>query len=209
MKPVVITSYGHACYKVTCGSESVLFDPYANGSVPGLKLPEGISASKVYCSHSHSDHNARDLISETATLSDPFNAVFLSVPHDDCGGAKRGYSDITILDVCGVKVIHFGDIGRLPSDDEYGQLKGADVVLIPVGGFYTIDAAQAAAIVRRLHPKLTVLMHYRTDTFGYDVLSHIDDVKKEFPDMEQLPDSEVTFTGEEKNRVVTLKPVQE
>ena len=52
-------------------------------------------------------------------------------------------------------------------------------------------------------------MHYRTDTFGYDVLSHIDDVRKEFPDMEQLPDSEVTFTGEEKNRVVTLKPVQE
>ena len=108
-----------------------------------------------------------------------------------------------------MKVIHFGDIGRLPSDDEYEQLKGADVVLIPVGGFYTIDAAQAAAIVRRLHPKLTVLMHYRTDTFGYDVLSHIDDVRKEFPDMEQLPDSEVTFTGEEKNRVVTLKPVQE
>ena len=208
MKPVTIISYGHACFKVICGSDSVLFDPYADDSVPGLKLPASISASKVYCSHGHSDHNARSLITETDPLSDPFHAVFLSVPHDDAEGTKRGFSDITILDAWGTKIVHFGDIGRLPEDDEYEKLKGADIVMIPVGGFYTIDARQAAAIVRRLHPKLTILMHYRTDTSGYDVLAHIDDVRKAFPQTEVLSQSGITYDGTETGRTAALAPQQ-
>lgn len=206
MKPAAITFYGHACFKITCGADSVLLDPYADDSVPGLRLPEGISASRVYCSHSHSDHNARDLITETDSMSDPFEAEFITVPHDDCGGAKRGYSDITVLNVHGIKAVHFGDIGRLPSEEEYEKLKGADIVMVPAGGYYTIDARQAAAIIRRLHPKLTILMHFRTDEAGYDVLAHIDEIRKVFSGLEVLKESEIIFSDEENGRIAALQP---
>ncbi len=208
MKPITIAFFGHACFRIACGEDSVLLDPYADDSVPGLRLPRGISASRVYCSHSHSDHNARSLIRETDTLSDPFEAEFITVPHDDCDGARRGFSDITVLNIHGVRAVHFGDIGRLPSKEEYEMLKGADIVMIPAGGHYTIDAGQAAAIVRRLHPKLTILMHYRTDTAGYDVLAHIDEVQSVFPAMERLDQSEILFSGEGDSRIIALEPQQ-
>lgn len=208
MKQAKITFYGHACFKITCGEDSVLLDPYADDSVPGLRLPKGITASRVYCSHSHSDHNAKELITETDSMSDPFEAEFITVPHDDCGGAKRGYSDISVLNVHGIKAVHFGDIGRLPTEEEYEKLKGADIVMVPAGGYYTIDAKKAAAIIRRLHPKLTILMHYRTDTAGYDVLAHIDEVRKSFPGLEVLDESEIIFSGEETGRIAALQPQQ-
>ena len=208
MKPVEITYYGHSCFRIACDEQSVILDPYADDSVPGLKLPQGLTAGKVYCSHGHSDHNARNLVEETAVLEDPFDVKFITVPHDDCDGAKRGLSDITVLDIDGTKAVHFGDIGRPLTSEEYGYLKDADIVMIPVGGFYTIDAKKAAAIVRRLHPKLTVLMHYRTDDFGYDVTDHIKDVLPLFKDVKQLDESTYTFTGDEAGSIITLKPLQ-
>ena len=203
-----IRYYGHSCFSISDGVQTVILDPYADHSVPGLKLPDGLKADKVYCSHQHSDHNARDLIEETAFLDDPFSPVFLTVPHDEVGGQKRGLSDITILKVDGRKIVHFGDIGRLPDAAEYKEMEGADILMIPVGGHFTIDARQAKAIIERLQPSCSILMHFRKGNIGYDVLASLDDVCKVFPYTNEMNTSDLLIEDEIPHGEIVLQPYQ-
>lgn len=191
--PVIITSYGHACYKIEYNDASVILDPYENGSVPGLQLPEGLEADRVLCSHEHHDHNARGLIRETGKNTDAFDPLFIKVPHDDADGAKRGMSDISVLHAGKVTIIHFGDIGRLPLEEEYRKMEGAEIVLIPAGGFYTIDAVQAKEICKHICPKTVILMHFRKGEIGYPVLADFDAVKKVFPDVKVISEGRMIF----------------
>jgi L-ascorbate metabolism protein UlaG (beta-lactamase superfamily) len=209
MTAVTITSFGHSCFRISAGNASAVLDPYDRDSVPGINLPEGIEASAVYCSHGHGDHNAAHLIKETAHGSDPFRAQFLTVPHDEAGGTLRGMNRITILKAGEAVIVHMGDIGRLPTEDEYEQLSKADVLLIPCGGHYTIDARQAAEIVRRIGPKLTILMHFRKGNRGYGVIADIETVKESFPELKCLDESSLTFEDTEiPQGVITLEPEQ-
>ena len=209
MSEIRIDFLGHACFKVSYENRSVLFDPYENGSVPGLKLPEPLGADRVYCSHEHGDHNARHLIHETDPLSDPFEVSFLTGPHDDAGGALRGMNRITIVKPGACKIIHMGDIGRLPTDEEYEQLADADVMMIPAGGHYTIDAKQASEIISRAKPKLAILMHFRKGKTGYDVIASIDDVRKSFASLKECEESSVCFDETDvPEGIITLTPAR-
>ncbi len=207
--PVIITSYGHACYKIEYNNASVILDPYENGSVPGLQLPEGLEADRVLCSHGHHDHNARGLVRETDKNPDAFSPVFINVPHDDAGGSKRGMSDISVLHAGKVTIIHFGDIGRLPEEDEYRKMEGADIILIPAGGYYTIDAEQAKEICERICPKAVILMHFRKGEIGYPVLADFDAVKAVFPDVKTIPEGRMIFAEDSvPEGIFVLDPVQ-
>lgn len=209
MAEIRIDSYGHSCFKVTYGKDSALFDPYENNNVPGLKLPADLEASRIYCSHEHGDHNAKHLIRETDPEGDPFHAEFLIVPHDEAGGALRGMNRITILQAGSCKVIHMGDIGRLPLEEEYALMKGADVLMIPVGGHFTIDALQARTIVKEIAPKLTILMHYRKGERGYGVIADIDTVKQTFSNVKESEDTSVCFDeADVPAMIMTLEPAQ-
>ncbi len=207
MAEISITYYGHSCFKISYEGQSVVLDPYEEDSVPGLKLPAGIKADAVYCSHDHKDHNAAHLI-QTSGIN-PFPLFRAAVPHDDCGGKKRGFSDITFLKVGSATIVHMGDIGREPSEEEYEALQRADVILMPVGGYYTIDAAMAAKILAKIPAKLIILMHYRRGKAGYDVLADLDTVKNSFSGLKNLNETFITF---DENTVpeetITLRPVQ-
>ncbi len=87
--------------------------------------------------------------------------------HDDAQGSKRGMNKITVLESGDLKVAHFGDLGCELTDAQIASLQNLSVLLIPVGGFYTIDGAQAAAIVKQLSPALVIPMHYRDPQAGY------------------------------------------
>ena len=209
MAEIRIDYYGHSCFRVSYGTHSCIFDPYARHSVPGTELPEGLSADVVYCSHDHGDHNARDLIRETSDGNDPFRAVSITVPHDDQNGRLRGMNRITLITAGGCRIAHYGDTGRLLTDDEYQIMKSADVVLIPVGGHFTIDARQAKEIIDRVAPKLTILMHYRKGNRGYDVIADIQEIAPVFPQLKQLNETSVSF--DESNvpqGIITLEPLQ-
>ncbi|MBR2990141.1 MAG: MBL fold metallo-hydrolase [Solobacterium sp.] len=202
-----IRSYGHACFMITADNGyRIVFDPYETGSVPGVELPE-IEAEAVYCSHGHADHSAAHRIRLSGKdLPCPFAVSYLNVPHDDQNGALRGMNRIHILEGCGLKIAHYGDLGRDLNEEEVDRLTDCDAVMIPCGGYYTIDADQAAGIIRRTAPKLAVLMHYRTDCTGYDVLMHADDVLNRIPDARKAGVSEVTV-GECRG-VIMLDPEQ-
>ena len=167
---MIITYLGHACVKVESGGYAVVIDPYTAGSVPGYgDLHE--QAQEVICSHEHGDHHGVDEI-EILPVEGPTPFLVTQVDswHDDKEGALRGPNRITVLEAEGLKVVHMGDIGHLLEPAQVEELTGADLLMIPVGGYYTVDAAGAKAIVDQLAPKAVLPMHYRGEGFGFDVI---------------------------------------
>lgn len=165
---------GHACFRLTGDGQRIVLDPYADGSVPGYP-PLRTEAEFVYCSHDHSDHNAADCVSLRDGGAPRFALTELTVPHDHHGGARRGESVIRRFDFGGTVLVHLGDLGRPLTAEELAALAEPDVLLVPIGGYYTIDAAEAAQIVDALRPRITIPMHFRTETAGYPVLAYLGD----------------------------------
>ena len=202
-----IEYFGHSCFRVTNDGKSVIFDPYKPGSVPGIDVPEGLTADAVYCSHQHGDHNASELITLTSD-TDPFRTETITVPHDDQNGRLRGLNQIRFVHMPGSTAVHLGDTGIVPNDLALKLIRQADIMFIPAGGFYTIDAAQAYEIIRRTGVKLVVLMHFRRGDQGYDVLASLDDIMKVIPDVELIDDSEFIAEPSDAQRIIVLKPKQ-
>lgn len=167
-----LTWNGHSCFTLETEDGSAVLDPYADGKVPGL-APLRLTADMVLCSHEHRDHNAREAVALTGRTPS-FGVETISTFHDPEQGALRGENLIHIISAEGMRVAHLGDLGCALTSGQTEQLRGVDVLLIPVGGYYTIDARQASTIAAHLFPKIVVPMHYRSDTagyrFGYDAL---------------------------------------
>ena len=168
-----ITWYGHSCFKVSFDGGSVVFDPYADGSVPGWTLPQ-LSDDAVLCSHRHDDHAGAGKVTLSGREPD-CKVETVECFHDAEHGAKRGANTIHILTADGVRVAHLGDLGHEPDEAQLAAIGAPDVLLIPVGGFYTIDAATAAAVAEKIGARITVPMHYRGDGFGYDVIGTVEE----------------------------------
>ena len=168
-----LTWNGHSCFTLESTQGTVVFDPYADGSVPGLPSLN-LSADLVLCSHEHADHGARCNV-HLSGKTPSFTVDRLETFHDPEGGALRGPNTIHILSADGLKVVHLGDLGCTLQPEQLEKLRGADVLLLPVGGYYTIDAAQANQLANQLQPRVVVPMHYRGDGFGYDVIGPLSD----------------------------------
>ena len=181
MEQVKIEYFGHSCFRVSGCGQRVVLDPYADGCVPGCPNLR-LDAEFVYCSHAHHDHNAVECVRLTDGGAPKFTVTELETDHDDAGGSQRGKNTIRVFDFGGVRVAHFGDLGRPLTPAETEQLRGLDCAMLPVGGFFTIDASQAAAIAAELKPRMVIPMHYRTETTGFDVIASIDDAMPCFDD---------------------------
>lgn len=166
---------GHSCFRVECEGFSIVLDPFAPGSVPGFEdIRE--TADLVLCSHEHGDHNYREGVTVRENgVENPFRITEIASCHDDQGGALRGKNTITVLEAQGKKLVHFGDVGCMPGPAALEKLRGADVILLPVGGHFTVGPAEAKAIVDAVEPKTVVPMHYRSESFGYDVIGPVED----------------------------------
>ena len=167
-----LTWYGHSCFLIETEAGSLVFDPYAPGSVPGMSLPP-LRADAVVCSHEHRDHGYAAGV--TLTGREP-GFTLRSIPcfHDEEKGAKRGENRITVLEAEGLRVAHLGDLGHRLSAEQLAALGKLDLMLIPVGGFYTIGADIAAALVKTAQPRHCIPMHYRGRGFGYDVIGPVE-----------------------------------
>jgi len=176
---VKITAYGHACFMLEAEGYRTVLDPYRHGMVPGL--PDlNLEAEAVYCSHGHDDHGFVDAVTLKAGGKAPYTLTEFITPHDDVNGAKRGMNTVRIFDFDGLRVAHLGDLGCFPDAALEDALRGVDCLLIPVGGFFTINSQTAAQIIRSINPKVAIPMHYRTEDTGFDAISHLDDFVKLF-----------------------------
>ena len=164
--------HGHSCFQIEAEGYSVVFDPYADGSVPGL-APLRLAADAVYCSHGHSDHNAAGLVALSGRGC-PLQVDTLPSYHDDKLGVLRGRNTIHILSAEGLRAAHLGDLGHMPSKKALETLRGVDALMIPVGGHFTIDAKTARAVADAIRPRVVIPMHYRSGGMGYDVIGTLD-----------------------------------
>lgn len=166
---------GHSCFLVECEGYRILLDPFEPGSVPGCRDIQEV-ADQVLCSHEHHDHNYRAgaMLREDGP-ENPFTITPLASFHDDCQGQKRGPNIIHLLEAEGLRVAHMGDVGEMPAPEVLEQLKGVDAVMLPVGGFYTVGPQEAKAIADAVEAKVVIPMHYRSDSFGFDVLGPVED----------------------------------
>lgn len=171
-----ITYLGHATFLIDGDGTKVLIDPY--DEKVGYPIPS-VDAEAVLVSHEHGDHTnvamAKGKPQVLRGLSDgdwrkivkqPLGKITVSsVPtyHDDTQGSQRGRNTIFILETEGLRVVHLGDLGHLLDHSHTTVIGRPDVVMIPVGGHYTIDAAQAMQVLDQLQPKVVIPMHYKTE----------------------------------------------
>ncbi len=166
---------GHACFKLTTQSGgTVITDPY-DESVGITMIP--LKADVVTISHEHHDHNERRMIvgepiilrgQEELSLGS-LRITALASYHDDARGAKRGENHIRIFEADGVKIVHMGDQGCMPDARVLDAISGADALLVPAGGTYTLDAAGAKALIDQVRPVCVVPMHVKTRHCPYPI----------------------------------------
>lgn len=174
MDSMRITWLGHSCFMISADGYDIVIDPYDDNSVFGLAPITDISADEVLCSHSHGDHGAAHVIkSRNSGVKSPFTVEKLNSYHDDVQGTKRGKNIIHKISYNGVNAVHFGDIGCIPDNNIISAVRHADAIMIPVGGHYTVDATSAKKIADLTEAKIVIPMHYRSNAFGFSVLSDI------------------------------------
>jgi len=192
--PVVgkVSWLGQSCFVLeTTAGTRVVMDPIPKGL--GYDLPGGLKADVVTISHEHQDHNnvgllvnkprvLRGLTSDKkgwTKIDQKVKEVTIrsvGVYHDDAMGAERGLNTVFVFELGGLRIVHLGDLGHLLTDEQLSAIGSVDVLLIPVGGVFTIDGRQATRVVDQLRPRLTVIpMHYKTDVLTIKQLEGVDD----------------------------------
>ncbi len=170
-----ITRLGHSSFKLRGKSVTVVTDPFKAESV-GFKLPS-VEAKIVTISHSHDDHSfAQGVKGEPTVINGPgeyeIAEVFIrgiSSFHDAESGAKRGKNVIYRIEMDKMVIAHLGDLGHKLTDEEIDQLGNVDILMIPVGGVYTIDSPIAAEVVAQIEPSIVIPMHYLEDRLNKQI----------------------------------------
>lgn len=182
---------GHSCFALEQDGYKLIVDPYTD--VPGYP-PLAQEAHAVYCSHGHFDHNYADGVTLLPAPQSPFTVEETASFHDEAQGAQRGENTIRVFSAGGVRVCHMGDIGHRLSPEQAASIGQVDVLLLPVGGTYTVDAAGAKAICGALAPRCVVPMHYRHGLYGLTSVSGVEDFLRLWPekDVKRLAGNDFT-----------------
>ena len=175
---------GHACFRlVSKAGTALVIDPYDDSTGYGSLHTR---ADAVITSHSHHDHAWLEAVTGYETVIDkPGKTVFRDVTietvsafHDDVQGAKRGKSLITKITADGETAVHLGDLGHEPDEAQYAFIRGASVLMLPVGGFFTIDTPMAVKICKNAACRAVVPMHFKTGGNEFPISTEAEFVKE-------------------------------
>lgn len=207
---------GHSCFRlIESTGTTIITDPYKE---IGYELPKGLKADAVTVSHGHFDHNNAGIIGGHPRIID--KEGFYQLPgvgitgiksyHDDCGGALRGENIIYKFGMDGLEICHLGDLGEECSSELLEMILPVNILLIPVGGTYTINAEQAKEYVDRIMPEIVIPMHYKTRSLTLDIdkadafLNLFDDEETEISEKNTLEFSRDDLT-EEKTKIILME----
>ncbi len=157
---------GHSSFLIKTKDAKVVTDPFDPKAV-GMKFPKQ-EADVVTLSHQHSDHNysagvsAEALVVDWAGEYEKKGVRITGYPtfHDKEKGAQRGENTIFKIEADEISILHCGDLGHALTDEQVDEIGDVDILLIPVGGYYTIDAAEAVGIIHKIEPSIVIPMHY-------------------------------------------------
>jgi len=211
--------YGHAAFLITSDQGTkIITDPYEPGGFGGAiaygPIPD--QADIVLVSHDHADHNyvqglkGKPQIDKGVGSHKVKNVEFKGVAayHDGQKGSERGQNTIFCFTVDGARVCHLGDLGHVLSEQEAKQVGPVDVLLMPVGGVYTIDPSQATQTAQKLSPKIIIPMHYKTPRCGFP-LAPVEDFTAGKAGVKTVKGSEVEIRKEkfpQASEIIVLQP---
>lgn len=210
---------GHSCFKLTESTgTSVVCDPY-DGSI-GYELPN-LSADCVTVSHAHYDHENKDAVSGNPVILDAecsYNLPGVEISsvksfHDEFRGKKRGENIIFKFRMDGIDVCHLGDLGEACSTELIENILPVNVLLVPVGGTYTIDAKMAKEYVDRIMPDIVIPMHYKTKSLKIDI-DRVDEFLDLFDDVAEIvyAENEIEVLRDDLNgestKIIVMKRVK-
>jgi L-ascorbate metabolism protein UlaG (beta-lactamase superfamily) len=211
--PVVgkLTWFGQSCFLLeTAAGTRILMDPIAKGL--GYALPPGLKVDAVTISHEHPDHNNLALATNKpkvlrgltpdkkgwTRIDEKVKEVAVrSVPvyHDANRGADRGLDTVFLFEVAGMRIAHLGDLGHALTDDQLSAIGAVDVLLIPIGGTFTLDAHEASRVVDQLRPRLLVIpMHFKTDAATVKELAGVEPFLAGKPNVRREPSNTIQLT---------------
>jgi len=207
---------GHASFLITSDTETkIITDPYATKEDLSYgEITE--SADIVTVSHEHADHNnvtavgGKPEVIRKAGITRAKGIEFKGIAshHDETGGRQRGNNIMFCFEVDGIKVCHLGDLGHQLSEGQVAEVGPVDVLLIPVGGYYTIDARVATAVCNQLKPKVVIPMHYKTGKCDFPIAG-VEQFLRGKKEARRLDASEVEFKPGElppATQIIVLKP---
>ncbi len=208
---------GHASFLIKTKSARVVCDPYSPSI--GLKFPK-IEADIVTLSHDHSDHNDTSAVTGDPLLinwpgefeKQGVRVFGFTTYHDDKQGAERGENTVYKFEAEDIAVLHLGDLGAEIESETLDKIGNVDILLVPTGGFYTIDPEQAARVVKQVEPSIVIPMHYRTEAHNvehFGKLSTVDEFLKKMGADGVEPVDDLTIKKEDIEdgiRVVVMNP---
>lgn len=208
---------GHAAFMITAGNGTIVItDPYAQAETLLYDVIDE-AADIVTMSHEHGDHNNIAAVNgKPQGFKGEVDATIKGITikginsfHDNDGGTKRGPNTIFCLDMDDMRVCHVGDLGHLPDKEQLAKMGKVDILLVPVGGFFTIDAATATQLMATLKPKVTIPMHFNNEKCNYPVAGVADFLKGK-NNVNQVGNSEIEITRDTlpDGQVIVLKPAK-
>jgi L-ascorbate metabolism protein UlaG (beta-lactamase superfamily) len=195
--------YGHSAFLITSDQGAkIIIDPYEPGAFGGQlsygKIKDQVDI--VLTTHDHADHNYTKDLPGTPQIvkgSGPKTAKGISMKgistyHDPSQGSERGANTIFTLKIDNIQLCHLGDLGHLLSDKELAEIGPVDILLIPVGGFFTIDPKEATRVAEQIKPKIVIPMHFKTAKCGFPI-APVEDFLKGKTNTKRPKVSEATF----------------
>lgn len=186
---------GHASFLLETEGKKIVTDPF-NAELGYPLAP--LAADLVTVSHEHWDHNAVETIGGQPQIIRGMGAFKvggieikgIAAHHDRNQGRDRGANTIFEIFAEGLNIVHLGDLGQMLSADQLREIGAVDILLIPVGGRYTIDAAEAFQLVSLLQPKIAIPMHFATPHLSF-TLAPLEEFTSRYDQVIKLPVLEV------------------
>jgi L-ascorbate metabolism protein UlaG (beta-lactamase superfamily) len=189
---------GHSCFRIKGNQAVIITDPYPPDM--GYNLGKQ-TANIVTVSHQHPSHSyVQGIGGEPRIIKGPGEyeisdvlIIGIATYHDSVKGQSRGKNTVYLMEIDGVAVCHLGDIGHVLGDEQVEEMGNVDVLLLPVGGVNTINAAMAAEVIRKIEPKAVIPMHYKTPALDRE-LDPVENFLKEMGMGQVEPRPKVSFS---------------
>jgi L-ascorbate metabolism protein UlaG (beta-lactamase superfamily) len=207
---------GHSCFLITSKDRTrVITDPYAVGG--GINYsPVKETADVVVVSHGHGDHSNVSAVQgkpevvkgDGTKTAKGIQFKGIASYHDNSQGEQRGPNTIFCFNVDDLKLCHLGDLGHVLSPGQVKEIGAVDILFVPVGSPYTIDASVASRVCEQLKPKVVIPMHFKTPRCAYPIAG-VEDFLRGKKDVRRVGDSEVDFERERlpaATEIVLLQP---
>lgn len=175
-----ITYLGHSSFKIKTKTATVVTDPF-DPQMVGFKY-SGVEGDIVTVSHNHADHNAYAKVGEVKkVLEGPGEYEISGVSimgfpsfHDTKDGGERGKNTIYVIEADGLRIAHLGDLGQMIPDEIVDEMGSIDILMIPVGGFYTIGPKEAVEVCSKIDPYFIIPMHYKVEGINLSQFEHLE-----------------------------------